>query len=303
MLDVCLLGTGGMMPMPNRWLSSLLLRYRGKMLIIDCGEGTQLPLKMLGWGIKAIDGICFTHYHADHIAGLPGLLLTIGNSGREEPLALIGPPGIKEVVKGLTVISPEIPFEIQLIELSDMEYSEVRIGNFFIKSLPVDHGLSCLSYNVLIERQGRFDVSQAKELNIPVKYWKDLQKGGSIEVDGKVIEPQMVMGKARNGLKVSYCTDTRPIEDLVDFIRDADLFICEGMYGEEDKFQKAVERKHMLFSEAAKLASEGMVEEMWLTHYSPSLGNPEDYLYNATTIFSNTFAGKDLMVKTLNFKK
>lgn len=302
MLDICLLGTGGMMPLPNRWLSSVLIRYKGKMLLIDCGEGTQLPLKMSGWGFKAIDAICFTHYHADHIAGLPGLLLTIGNSGREEPLVLMGPPGIEKVVKGLTVISPELPYELQLIELSDKQNAEIRIDNFYIKSLPVDHALPCLSYCIEIKRQGRFEVERAKELNIPVDYWKQLQNGKSIEVDGKVIQPQMVMGEARKGLKVSYCTDTRPTEDLVDFIHNSDLFICEGMYGEEDKYQKAVERKHMMFSEAAKLALSGKVKEMWLTHYSPSIVNPEDYLCKATEIFSNSITGKDLMVKTLNFK-
>jgi ribonuclease Z len=302
MLDICLLGTGGMMPLPNRWLSSVLIRYKGKMLLIDCGEGTQLPIKMLGWGFKAIDAICFTHYHADHIAGLPGLLLTIGNSGREEPMVLMGPTGIEEVVKGLTVISPELPFKLNLIELSDIQNTEIKTDNFYIKSLPVDHALPCLSYSIDIKRQGKFEAERAKELNIPVNYWKRLQKGESIEVAGKVIEPQMLLGEARKGLKVSYCTDTRPTVDLVDFIHNSDLFICEGMYADEDKYQKAVEKKHMLFSEAARLAAEGEVKEMWLTHYSPSIFNPEDYLLEVRSIFSNTITGKDLMVKKLNFK-
>ena len=98
MIDVALLGTGGMMPMPERFLSSMLLRINGRLILVDCGEGTQVTLKMLGWGFKAIDTICFTHYHADHISGLPGMLLTIGNSGRTEPVKLIGPPGLKKVV-------------------------------------------------------------------------------------------------------------------------------------------------------------------------------------------------------------
>ena len=301
MLDICLLGSGGMMPLPNRWLTSLFIRYKGKLLLIDCGEGTQLPIKMLGWGFKAIDVICFTHYHADHIAGLPGLLLTIGNSGRTKPLIIMGPPGIVEVVKGLTVISPELPYELQLVELSKEQNSERSIGFFYIKSLPVDHSLPCLSYNIEVKRQGRFEADRAKELKIPLEYWKRLQEGRDIEVDGKVILSTSFLGKERKGLKVSYCTDTRPTEELKHFINDADLFICEGMFGNEDKYSKAVEKKHMMFSEAAELAREGRVKEMWLTHYSPSLLKPKEYLSKATDIFVNSIPGEDLMVKTLKF--
>jgi len=303
MLDVCLLGTGGMMPLPSRWLTSLLVRHNGRMILIDCGEGTQIPLKMADWGVKPIDAVLFTHYHGDHVAGLPGFLLTLGNSGREEPLTLMGPPGLKKVVEGLTVISPELPYELNLIELPDTEGVEVCISGIFIKSLPVDHTLTCLSYCIEIKRQGKFDVERAKELMIPVSYWSKLQKGEEITLDDRVITPEMVLGRSRKGIKVCYCTDTRPTDKLKDFIKDSDLFICEGMYGDEKDNVKAEEKKHMTFSEAAMLAKQGRVEELWLTHYSPALTEPEEYIEAVKTIFANTVAGRDLLAKTIKYKE
>ncbi|TGE31822.1 ribonuclease Z [Desulfosporosinus sp. Sb-LF] len=301
MLDVCLLGTGGMMPLPGRWLTSLLLKSNGRMILIDCGEGTQIPLRMAEWGFKAIDAILFTHYHADHIAGLPGLLLSIGNSGREEPLTLMGPPGIQKIVEGLTVISPVLPYDLRLIELSDIESAETCISNIQIKSIPVDHTLPCLSYCIELRRRNKFDVERAKKLNIPVNYWNSLQKGLTITLENKTLSPEMVLGEVRKGIKVCYCTDTRPTEDLVEFIKDSDLFICEGMYGDEDNLCKAVQKKHMLFSEAGLLAKQGRAKELWLTHYSPSLTRPEDYIESARTIFTNTIVGRDLLTKTIKY--
>ncbi|TYQ17714.1 UNVERIFIED_CONTAM: ribonuclease Z [Acetivibrio alkalicellulosi] len=302
MLDVCLLGTGGMMPLPHRWLTSLLIRYNGRMILIDCGEGTQIPLKMAEWGFKAIDVILFTHYHADHIAGLPGLLLTLGNSGREEKVTIMGPPGLKKVVEGVTVISPQLPFPLELVELSDSEESEQYKSNIFITSIPVDHTLTCVSYSIEIKRQGKFDVEKAKNLNIPMNYWGRLQKGETIIMEDKVIKPEMVLGESRKGIKICYCTDTRPTEGLVPFVEKADLLICEGMYGHVDDSHKAVEKKHMTFYEAAILAKHGGVDELWLTHYSPALNDPEEYIHDTKAIFANTIAGKDLMTKTIKFQ-
>ena len=301
MLDVCLLGTGGMMPLPNRWLASLLIRHNGRLILIDCGEGTQIPLKMAGWGIKTLDAILFTHYHADHIAGLPGLLLTLGNSGREEPLTLMGPPGLLKIVEGITIISPELPYELRLIELSNVDRAETCISNIDIKSTPADHTLPCLSYRIELKRRGKFDFERAKELTIPVNYWNSLQKGVTIKFEDKTISPEMVLGEIRKGLIVCYCTDTRPTEDLADFIKDSDLFICEGMFGNEDNLSKAVQKKHMMFSEAGLLAKQGRVKELWLTHFSPSLTKPEEYIDAVRTIFTNTIAGKDLLTKTINY--
>jgi ribonuclease Z len=301
MLDVCLLGTGGMMPLPDRWLTALLIRYKGKMLLIDCGEGTQIPIKLAGWGFKAIDTILFTHYHADHIAGLPGLLLTIGNSGRNEPLTIIGPQGLKKVIEGLTVISPELPYDLKLIELSENEETGLCINDIFITSIPAEHTITCFSYSITIERQGKFDLKRAKELNIPVDCWKRLQKGETIALADRVIKPEMVLGEKRKGIKVCYGTDTRPTQQLAGFIKNSDLFVCEGMYGDQNDDNKAIDKKHMTFAEAGLLAKQGNVKELWLTHYSPSLTEPEKYIGSARAVFENTVAGTDLLFKTIGF--
>ncbi len=292
MLDICLLGTGGMMPLPYRWLTSMMARYNGKSILIDCGEGTQVAMKEKGWSPKPIDIICFTHYHADHISGLPGMLLTMGNAERTEPLLLIGPKGLTRVVNALRVIAPELPFTIECMEIEEKEQT-FEFDGFSIQAFRVQHNVTCYGYTIQVNRAGRFDVEKANANDIKQCYWSRLQKGEVIEADGRVLTPDMVLGKARKGLKVTYCTDTRPTDSIRENAKDADLFICEGMYGEPDKAQKAVEHKHMTFYEAAKIAKDACVKELWLTHYSPSLTRPEEYLNEVRKIFPQTFTAKD----------
>ena len=292
MLDICLLGTGGMMPLPYRWLTSLMARYNGKSILIDCGEGTQIAMKEKGWSPKPIDVICFTHFHADHISGLPGMLLTMGNAERTEPLLLIGPKGLTRVVNSLRVIAPELPFEIVCREITEQE-QVFSFGGFRIEAYRVNHNVVCYGYSIVIDRIGKFDVEKAQALNIPRNYWNLLQKGEIIEADGHTFTPDMVLGAARKGLKVTYCTDTRPTESIVKHASGADLFICEGMYGEPEKQQKAKEYKHMTFYEAADMAKRAGARELWLTHYSPSLMRPEDYMREVRQIFPNAVAARD----------
>jgi len=301
MLDIALVGTGGMMPLPNRFLSSSLFRHNGDLLLIDCGEGTQVSLKMLGWGIKNIGAICFTHFHGDHISGLPGLLLSIGNAGRTEPILMIGPKELKYIVESLCVIARDLPFEMIFIEI-EKDDEPITYKNFVIKAMPVSHGMPCFAYTIEIERKGKFDVEAATKLCIPKNFWSTLQKGESVEIDGVTYTSDMVMGPARKGLKVAYCTDTRPTKSLPDFIFGADLFVCEGIYAEDEKLEKAKEYKHMTFSEAATLAKEGQVRELWLTHYSPSLTEPEEFLHVATDIFENSHCGFDRKWASLLFE-
>lgn len=300
MIDVALLGTGGMMPMPERFLSSMLLRINGRLIMTDCGEGTQVTLKMLGWGFKAIDTICFTHFHADHISGLPGMLLTIGNAGRTEPLKLVGPVGLKRVVEGLRLIFPELPFSLEYIEI-DNTSKVYDFGDFELRANEADHKVKCLSYRFNVRRKGKFSVEKAKALDLPVHLWSRLQKGEEIEHNGRIYTSDMVLGDERKGLSVSFCTDTRPVDTLIDFVKDSDLFVCEGMYGEDEKRSKAIEYKHMLFSEAAKIAKRGNVGELWLTHLSPSMSEPELFLENASKVFENTKVGYDRMSARLSF--
>ena len=292
MLDFCLLGTGGMMPLPYRWLTSLMLRCDGSSLLIDCGEGTQIAIKEKGWSFKPIDVICLTHYHADHVSGLPGLLLAMGNAERTEPLTIIGPRGVERVVNSLRVIAPELPFEIRFMELTERQ-QEMTVGPYTLTAFRVNHNIVCYGYSIQLKRAGKFQVDKAQAAGIPLKFWSRLQKGAVIEEDGVVYTPDMVMGAERRGLKVTYCTDTRPVPVIAEMAREADLFICEGMYGEPDKESKAREHKHMTFYEAARLAKEADCKEMWLTHYSPSLPRPEDYMDAVRKIFPRSVAGKD----------
>ena len=280
------------MPLPYRWLTSLMLRCDGSSLLIDCGEGTQIAIKEKGWSFKPIDVICLTHYHADHVSGLPGLLLAMGNAERTEPLTIIGPRGVDRVVNSLRVIAPELPFEIRFIELTERQ-QEMTVGPYTLTAFRVNHNIVCYGYSIQLKRAGKFQVDKAQAAGIPLKFWSRLQKGTVIEEDGVIYTPDMVMGAERRGLKVTYCTDTRPVPVIAEMAKEADLFICEGMYGEPDKEQKAREHKHMTFYEAARLAKEADCKEMWLTHYSPSLPRPEDYMDAVRKIFPRSVAGKD----------
>lgn len=300
MLDICLLGTGGMMPLPYRWLTSMMARCGGSNLLIDCGEGTQIALKEKGWSPKPIDIICFTHYHADHISGLPGLLLTMGNAERTEPLVLIGPRGLERVVGALRTIAPELPFELRFIELTEAR-EQMQIGPYQIDAYRVNHNVVCYGYAISIPRTGRFDVDRAKEQKVPMKAWSRLQKGETVEMDGTTYTPDMVLGPARRGLKVVYCTDTRPVPVIAEYAAEADLFICEGMYGEDGKEAKAREYKHMTLYEAAALAKQARPKSLWLTHYSPSLTRPEEFMDKVREIFPDAVAAKDGRTIELEF--
>lgn len=301
MLDVCLLGTGGMMPLPYRWLTSLMTRYNGSSLMIDCGEGTQIAVKEKGWSPKPIDIMCFTHYHADHISGLPGLLLTMGNAERTEALTLIGPKGLERVVNALRTIAPELPFGLEFIELTEPE-EKMEIKGYHITAFRVNHNITCYGYTIEIPRKGQFQVEKAQALEIPKNYWSKLQKGDTIEIEGQAYTPDMVLGPKRKGIKLTYCTDTRPTPAITEHAKDADLLIIEGMYAEKEKAAKAKQYKHMTFYEAAQIASDAGVADMWLTHFSPSLVRAEDYMGEVRSIYGNAKLGKDGKTVELDFE-
>ena len=289
------------MPLPYRWLTSMMARYNGTSILIDCGEGTQIAMKEKGWSPKPIDVICFTHFHADHISGLPGMLLSMGNAERTEPLLLIGPKGLCKVVASLRIIAPELPFAVDCLELTEAEQT-IHMDGFRIEAFKVNHNVLCYGYSIVIDRIGKFDVKKAESLGIEKRYWNRLQKGEVLELNGKIYTPAMVLGQDRKGLKVTYCTDTRPTKGIVEHAKGSDLFICEGMYGEPDKQQKAKEKKHMTFYEAAEIARQADVAGMWLTHYSPSLNHPEEYLEAACKIFPRTEVCRDGKSVELNFE-
>lgn len=302
MLDVVLIGCGGTVPLKNRWLTACYLRCNGSAMLIDCGEGTQIAMKEAGVSLYAIDAICLTHYHADHVSGLPGLLLSLGNEGRTTPLAIYGPMGLTRIVDGLRVIAPELPFALELHEYTQPNKS-FMVSDLMVTAFAVRHTLPCYGYRMHLPRAGKFDLVRAKENHIPVAVWSTLQKGNSITYNGISYQPQQVLGEPRKGLSVVYCTDTRPLERIATMAQDADLFICEGMYGDAAKQDKACKTLHMTFSEAAQLAKQASVRSMWLTHYSPSLPEPTEYLADAQTIFAATQCGYDGLRTTLRFEE
>ena len=302
MIDVCLLGTGGMMPLPQRALTSLMVRYNGTSVLIDCGEGTQIAVKKCGWSFKPIDVICFTHFHADHISGLPGLLLTMGNAERTEPLLLIGPKRLQKVVNALRTIAPELPFPIEFHELQEAE-EEFRHHGLTIRAFRVNHNVTCYGYSIELGRAGKFDIEKAKENQVPMPCWSPLQKQAVYEYEGVIYQQDMVLGEPRKGLKLTYCTDSRPTDSIVRNAMDSDLFICEGMYGEDGKEEKAREYKHMTMYEAAELARKANVNELWLTHYSPSLVYPEQFETKVRKIFPNTMISRDGRCCNLKFEE
>lgn len=303
MLDICLLGTGGMMPLLNRYLTSLMVRCDGSSLLIDCGEATQLAIKKADLPTKPIDYILITHFHADHISGLPGLLLEMKNSDRTEDITIAGPKGIEKVVNSLRIIANELPFDIKFIELDDND-GEFNIKPFRIQYFKLKHKLQCIGYNIFNDRLPAFIVDKAKSNNIPLKFWNKLQHGETcFDKDNNLTyTPDMVMGNDRRGLKLTYLTDTRPCDNILKFANDSDLFICEGMYGEDGKISNAKKYLHMTMTEACEIGLKTNPKEMWLTHYSPSEPKPKIYENNLKKIFDKIKICKDGEKKVLNFE-
>ncbi len=301
MLDVCLLGTGGMMPLPKRFLTALLIRHEGSNVLIDCGESTQVALHMSEFSTKNIDHILITHYHGDHVGGLPGLLLTIANNNRTEPLHIWGGTGLERIVRGLTVICGTLPYELVLHELSFKEKSTFQTGDLVWTALPVKHRVPCLSYSCYLPRAGKFDMERARAGEVPMKYWSRLQKGEVIEDEGRTYHPEDVLGEERRGLRVSYATDCRPAPEIVEMIKESDLFVAEGLYGDPEKRRDAAKKGHMVYQEAATMARDANVRRLWFTHYSPAMLNPKEFLPQAQAIFPKAEVGHNLKNITLRF--
>lgn len=299
MIDICFLGTLGNIPLPNRHLASLLIKYNGRKILIDCGEGTQVAIRKIGWGFKNIDYIFITHAHGDHIIGLPGLLSTMGNSDRREKVTIIGPEGIKKVIDGLNIVNPYLPYEIDVIE-NPMEELEILPG-IIASCLNLEHSTECLGYSLYFKRVPRFSVEMAEKNKVPKLFWNRLQKGESLVSDGVEYNPAMVLGEERKGVKLSYITDTRPIDEIPKFIEESDLFICEGTYGNDEDINKAIKNKHMTFRESATLAGKGKCKELKITHFSPALTSPMEYINNAKEVFESSSLAYDGEVKTLKF--
>ncbi len=280
------------MPMKHRWLTCCLVRNEGQNILIDCGEGTQIALKCAGRSVQKLDLLCFTHYHADHISGLPGLLLSMGLEGRTEPLTLCGPVGLQRTVEGLRVIAPELPFALKFIEFHE-KVQQLHFAGLEITAFSVHHTMPCYGYRIHLPRVGKFDAERAKAAQIPMRVWGMLQKQEMVEYEGKCYYQSQVLGPSRKGISMTYCTDTRPVPAIAEYAKDADLLILEGMYGDPEKMEKALETRHMMYAEAAEIAKKANAGRLWLTHYSPSMPDPNGFLHYAKDIFPDTICPRD----------
>ena len=301
MLEFCTLGTGGTLPIPERALSSLYVRVNGRSMLIDCGEGTQVGIRRLGWGFRCLDGMLLTHYHGDHCTGIAGLLLSLEKAGRDEPFHIWGPKGLKRVIEGLCVIVPPLSFAVTLHELPP-EGGEAELIGLKIRAFPVDHGgIPCFGYRMTLERGAVFDPEKATALGVPVQDWKRLQQGETVRTGLRKIRPEDVTGAERKGITLVFSTDTRPCETLEKYCAGADLLILEGMYGSEEKMPQALKNHHMLFAEAAETARKAKAGGLLLTHFSTSMEDPEEYLPEARNIFERTWAAKDGETVTMRY--
>jgi ribonuclease Z len=302
MIEAVLLGTGGMMPLPSRWLSSLLIRVKGQLTLFDCGEGTQVAWRESGWGFRRLGAICISHTHADHIAGLPGLLHAVANSGRTEPLDVFGPGDTIDVVQALRKIAPVLPFEVRVAELQGGECFPLP-GGLVGRCEPGEHALPVLAYRVDLVRGRAFRPERARALGVPLGLWSQLQTGGSVSWDGGHAAADAVLGPPRPGISIAYVTDTRPVPQLPQFLDGVDLLVCEGTYGSDDDGVKAVRNGHMTFREAATLAQDAHARNLWITHFSPALEDPTEFAANATSVFPRTEIGRDGLTTGLPFRE
>jgi ribonuclease Z len=300
MLDICLLGTCGMMPLPGRWLSCALVRCGPTLTLFDCGEGTQIPWKSLGWGFRQLGAICLSHMHADHVAGLPGVLFMVANAGRTEPLHIYGPTGTAYVVEGLRRIAAELPFPVLIHELQGGERFSLP-GGLQGTCAHASHGIPCLAYRAELARRPAFQVEKAKALGLPVQLWSRLQHGETVIYNEETFLPEQVLGSDRRGISLAYITDTRPVRALHTLAHDVDLLICESMYDTSEDAPLAKAHGHMFSEESAGIAKAAHAHELVLTHFSPKVHDTSNAERAARRVFENTRAARDGMVITLDF--
>ncbi|MGE4466260.1 ribonuclease Z [Sphaerochaeta sp.] len=296
--EVFVLGTSGMMPLPNRFLTSAMVRRDGELFLFDCGEGTQVSLKMLNLKWKKIHSIFISHMHADHVTGLPGILMLSSQVDRDEPLTLYGPPKLKEYVDAnRRILDMYINYEIIVKTVEPGVILET--DDFIVRAFRLNHTKPCLGY-VMQEkdRPGEFHPEKAQALGIPVgPLWGKLQRGETVTLgDGRVVSSADVMGNKRGGRKFSYVTDSLYLSSIAKEVEHSDLLLCEGMFT-SDMEETAYEKKHMTAGQAAQIAKDAEVAKLGLLHYSPRYGDRElrFLLKDARKIFPDTILTKDRM--------
>ncbi len=300
MIDIAFLGNGSMMPLPNRWLSSILLRVDGEITLLDCGEGTQIPWRVLGWGFKRVSTICLSHNHADHVAGLPGVLHAIAIADRTLPVTIVGPKGTRHVVSGLRMIAPDLPFEVQVADLARGD--EWQAGKLRMSVVDGDHRIRSLIVRFDVPRKPEFRAHLAEEAGIPRQHWSVLSEGLDVEWESGSAKAAQFLGPARPGLSVGFMTDTRPTAFALELLHGVDLLIAEGTYGDEADLDNAIRNKHMTFREAAEVARDAGAKELILTHFSQKLADPAQWLDNARSVFPNVTVADSGKTVSLDFR-
>lgn len=304
-LEVFILGTGGMMPLPGRSLTSVLVRREGELLLFDCGEGTQISLRRLNLRWKKISVIFISHTHADHVTGIPGILMLSSQVERDDPLFIIGPPRIREYIEASRrILDMYINYEIVVKEASGEEVLHEGCG-YRVRSYPLSHSKPCLAFALEEgERPGVFLPEKALALEVPRgPLWSVLQSGTPVaSKTGSVVHPEQVMGPRRHGRKFSYITDTSYIPGVADFVKDSDLLICEGMFGDELQ-EDAGDKKHLTARQAALIARQASAKRMGLIHYSPRYTEKElkALLAQARGIFPESFLTRELQTIELPY--
>ncbi|MBQ8074618.1 MAG: ribonuclease Z [Oscillospiraceae bacterium] len=309
MIDITLLGTGATMPLPDRALTAVHLAFGGRSILFDCGEGTQSAARKAHVSLMKTDLIALTHYHGDHLFGLPGLLQTFGCLGRTSPLFLTGPDGLEEAMAPVLQLCGQLPFDLHFLHLNEQgaQLSDI-FPHFpeesFLFPIPTCHRVISQGYRFSLQRPGKFDFTAAEKLRVPKPFWSLLQHGKTVTLeDGRTILPSQVLGPERKGLSIVFSGDTSPCAALSEAAEEADLFICEATYGEDSYADQAEKYGHCTFSQAARLAADAHAKRLWLAHFSQIMEHPEDFLPNAQTIFPDAVCGSDGLHITLRFEE
>ena len=307
MLDITLLGTAALLPIPERALTAAVLACAGRSILFDCGEGTQTAARKTGVSLMSADVIALTHYHGDHIFGLPGLLQTLGVQGRAEPLTILGPADIRQELSPIMQLAGWLPYPVILREVPPEGIPMQSVNGSWpseavLACRATEHRVPSQCYVFTLGRPPEFLPDRAKALGVPVQYWKLLQHGKAVSFEDRAVQPDDVRGLPRKGLKFVFSGDTVACDGLRFAAQDADLLISEATYGENDQAQTAIEHGHMTFAQAARLAAEANVKRLWLAHYSQMIEMPADYLDNARQYFPDVICGEDGMKITLKFE-
>ncbi len=307
MVDITLLGTAAMTPLPERALTAAVLSCAGRSILFDCGEGTQTAARRAGVSLMKADVIALTHYHGDHIFGLPGLLQSLGVQGRAEPLYFAGPKGLREVLAPIAALAGGLPYALYALELPEegVELARLHPGwpdRARLTAFPTRHRCPSWGYCFTLDRAGKFQPDRARALGVPVDQWGRLQRGETVRAGDALVTPGQVLGAPRRGLKFAFSGDTTACDSLERAAREADLLISEATYGENDQAELAAEYGHMNFAQAARLARAANVKRLWLTHFSQRIEAPEDYLANARGFFPEAVCGEDGMTISLKFE-